>query len=120
MPIAAIALGYVLSSQLLGEEWFKGFMLFILGLSCGDLLKAFTPTATNSEGPAMAWDEMYASDRLAYFLPAITLCVAGFLAVIMASQLSHATTDWGLYLMAVVVLASGFSLGFQLWANRKA
>ncbi len=112
---AGLGLAWLLSPL----DWVEGFALFLLGSVAGDWNRQFNPNEPDTSGPIFPWDKMHSGDKLAYFLPAISLVVAGLIFLMVAIQLfSQMDTDWAGILMAIFMIGLGAATAYWKWIHR--
>lgn len=111
--IIAVAIGFAFAWILSPLDWFSGFVLFLLGSVVGDWNRHINPLGEKLEGPPVAWDDMHAGERLAYFLPTLAITVWGLIFLAMAIQFSKVAIGVGLF-----VIALGMIRAYWKWVHR--
>ncbi len=114
----AVLAGGALAWLLSPLEWFDGFILFLLWSIAGGWNRQLNPNEYEMEGPILPWDEMHSGERLAYFLPAVTIVIVGSVFLMMSIQFSRVSIDWAAIAAAIVIVGLGIANAYRKWANR--
>jgi hypothetical protein len=102
-------------------DWFDGLMLFFWGLVGGRWIEQLSPSPRqDEEGPLLPWNEMHASEKFGYFMPAIFLAVMALISFIATVIMSRLAFDWRMAGIAVFFLGMAVFSVVWKWSHRLA
>ena len=116
--IAVLLTGALFAFDVFGQDWLMPFLFFVGGFVARDGFLSMKRSSENFEAPAIPYGEMYAGEKFAYYLPAITLLVFGLTLLAVAIHASYRLPAWGLMACASLLLTYGLSVGVVLWRRR--